>query len=142
MEMEMNEMDMRIQAHRQWSDGGKSMLHIQGVGPEEHGNRNYGLAVDIRVPSSITEWLMEQQGVLRSGNDVDEVGNKNYLECSLYLSSPEEPHKAFLLVSGEEKNHADGGLIQLDVNSPSVKLLVDWAAAHGIFTDGTPSALG
>ena len=139
-------MNMRIQAHKQWADGGKSMLHIQGLGPAEHGNRDYGLAVDIRVPSSITEWLMEQQGVLRSGNDVDEAGKKNYLECELYLSGPyyggSGETEAFLLVSGEEKNHTHGGLIQLDNSAPSVKLMADWAAAHGIYTDGTPSALG
>ena len=127
----MNE--TRIQVKKEWAGGA---LHVQGVGQE--GNRPYGLAVDIRIPTDVRDWLAGQKGVLRSANN-DGGGPKDYLTTILYMDGEDGVR---LLVWGESENHADGALIELDNESPVVELLVDWATGNSLVGGGYPQVDG
>ena len=127
--------EARIQVKKEWQSG---TLHVQGVG--EEGNRPYGLAVDIRIPIDVRNWLSVQKGALRSANDVDGTHGKDYLPTVLYVDEGEPNPR--VLVGGEQVNHEGGALIELDGDSPSVSLLVGWADDNSLIPDGFPQADG
>ena len=70
-ENEMNEQygKTRLQVRTKF---GHRTLHIQGIGPIQV-NRDYGMAMDLRAPDEIVEWLTEQQPKQRSAASKEDL---------------------------------------------------------------------
>lgn len=95
-------------------------IHIQGVG-EPTVNRKYGLAIELRAPPELTEWLSEQAPTLSSPAS----GSILYAPMSV-LSYIEHEGVVQLLIDGDELNHPEGAMLDISEDSLAVKTLIDF----------------
>ena len=95
-------------------------IHVQGVG-EPTVNRKYGLAIELRAPPQLTEWLSEQEPTLSSPAS----GTMLYAPMSV-LSYIEHEGSVQLLIEGEELNHPEGAMLDISDDSVAVQTLIDF----------------
>ena len=128
--------EARLMARVGW--GESKALHLQGIGEEE--GRPYGMSVDLYVHSDVVQWVNQQDPCLHSANrlggpnpDGGWIKNSNpgvaqYVPAQLRVDGD----NVFLFISGEEKNHTDGALVQLKAQSASVEFVRAFAEMNGI----------
>ena len=92
-------------------------LHIQGVGPSV--NRKYGIALELRAPPELTEWLSEQAPTLASPAS----GSLLYAPMSV-ISYVEQEGTVQILIEGEELNHPKGAMLDVKDESTAVSTLI------------------
>jgi len=95
-------------------------IHVQGVG-EPTVNRKYGLAIELRAPPQLTEWLSEQEPTLSSPAS----GTMLYAPMSV-LSYIEHEGSVQLLIEGAELNHPSGAMLDISDDSVAVQTLIDF----------------
>ena len=128
------EEDKRLQIRKQFTDG---QLHFQGIGIEM--NREYGLAVDVRVPTSISDWLLNQVATLDSAAG----GGNIYVpaEMKQYEVDGETHYQIFIKSeSGDILNHPDGAMLNMKPKSNTVAQLIDFCIQNKLVVvdDGVP----
>ena len=105
----------RLQVRTQFDT---NRIHIQGVG-EPTVNRKYGIALELRAPPELTEWLSEQEPTLSSPAS----GSMLYAPMSV-ISYIEHEGSVQLLIEGEELNHPKGAMLKDD--STAVATLISF----------------
>ncbi len=102
-------------------------IHIQGVGKQM--NRKYGIALQLRAPLDVTEWLREQEPT----NVSPASGEMLYIPAS-FMESVDGVSQ--LLLHGERLNHPDGAMLDLKQpnKSEEVKVLREFAFESGLLT--------
>ena len=122
-ENEMNEQygKTRLQVRTKF---GHRTLHIQGIGPIQV-NRDYGMAMDLRAPDEIVEWLTEQQPKQRSAASKEDL----YIELIVrkYPGEGEKEVYQFYIVGDEQLNWRDGAILDCNVKSLPVMSVIDFA---------------
>lgn len=107
----------RLQVRTQFDT---NRIHIQGVG-EPTVNRKYGIALELRAPPALTEWLSEQEPTLASPAS----GSKLYAPMSV-ISYIEHEGSVQLLIEGEELNHPKGAMLDVKDDSTAVATLISF----------------
>ena len=125
-------------------------IHVQGIGSTQV-NRKYGLALELQAPPKLTEWLLEQEPTVVSPAS----GNLLYIQAELrhYF---EDGDKTQLVILGEELNHPEGAVLNMDTTNldgllsgevdfsqvgdfnPAIHVLHDFAKKSGlvVLTEG------
>ena len=93
-------------------------LHIQGIG-EPTVNRKYGLALELRAPTDLTNWLNDQEPTLMSPAS----GSQLYTQLEM-LQYIEHDNTVQLLIHGAELNHPKGAMLDISAESPAVQTLI------------------
>ena len=107
----------RLQVRTQFDT---NRIHIQGVG-EPTVNRKYGIALELRAPPALTEWLSEQEPTLASPAS----GSMLYAPMSV-ISYIEHEGSVQLLIEGEELNHPKGAMLDVKDDSTAVATLISF----------------
>lgn len=107
----------RLQVRTQFDT---NRIHIQGVG-EPTVNRKYGIALELRAPPALTEWLSEQEPTLASPAS----GSMLYAPMSV-VSYIEHEGSVQLLIEGEELNHPKGAMLDVKDDSTAVATLISF----------------
>tara|TARA_R100000657_G_C4615533_1_gene67234 strand:+ start:204 stop:620 length:417 start_codon:yes stop_codon:yes gene_type:complete len=107
----------RLQVRTQFDT---NRIHIQGVG-EPTVNRKYGIALELRAPPALTEWLSEQEPTLASPAS----GSMLYAPMSV-ISYIEHEGSVQLLIEGEELNHPKGAMLDVKDDSTTVATLISF----------------
>jgi hypothetical protein len=107
----------RLQVRTQFDT---NRIHIQGVG-EPTVNRKYGIALELRAPPELTEWLSEQEPTLASPAS----GSLLYAPMSV-VSYIEHEGSVQLLIEGEELNHPKGAMLDVKDDSTAVATLISF----------------
>ena len=99
-------------------------LHIQGIGPVSI-NREYGVALELRAPDEVTEWLVKQEPTPQSA-----ASTSKYYVCVDLYQAEEHP---WIIIHGDVDANDYGELfpsgmaLGLDMESPQAKSLLDFA---------------
>jgi hypothetical protein len=107
--------EARLQVRTQFDT---NRIHIQGVG-EPTVNRKYGIALELRAPPELTEWLSEQEPTLASPAS----GSLLYAPMSV-ISYVEQEGTVQILIEGEELNHPKGAMLDVKDESTAVATLI------------------
>lgn len=107
----------RLQVRTQFDT---NRIHIQGVG-EPTVNRKYGIALELRAPPELTEWLSEQPPTLASPAS----GSMLYAPMSV-VSYIEHEGSVQILIEGEELNHPKGAMLDVKDDSTAVATLISF----------------
>jgi len=107
----------RLQVRTQFDT---NRIHIQGVG-EPSVNRKYGVALELRAPPELTEWLGEQEPTLPSPAS----GSLLYAPMSV-VSYIEHEGAIQILIEGTELNHPKGAMLDVKDEALAVKSLIDF----------------
>lgn len=107
----------RLQVRTQFDT---NRIHIQGVG-QPNVNRKYGVALELRAPPALTEWLSEQEPTLASPAS----GSVLYAPLSV-INYVEHDEVMQLLIEGSELNHPKGAMLDVKDDSLAVKTLIDF----------------
>lgn len=105
----------RLQVRCQYDN---NRIHIQGIG-EPTVNRKYGIALELRAPISLTEWLNDQTPTHKSPAS----GSMLYIPIQMYHYIEHDGTVQFL-IQGEELNHPQGAMLDVSMESPAVETLV------------------
>lgn len=121
-------MKTKLRVRTNWNNNGNA-VHIQMEGEGEYANRDYGYATNFHGHPKIIEWLKEQEPTIPSLNSSDVVA---YIPAKLFIYDPDEDdeegeYAARILMYGTPKNHLLGALVELDVESNTVKYLTRFA---------------
>ena len=113
-EIDMNENEKkygttRLQVRTKF---GHRILHIQGIGPVQV-NREYGMALDLRAPDDVVEWLSDD--VETKDTTVDDAGNSH---DGVYQ---------FYIIGDEQLNWGEGAILDCNVQSYPVMSVIDFA---------------
>ena len=124
----------RLQIRKHFADG---QLHFQGIGIEM--NREYGLAVDIRVPHSISDWMVNQEATLDSAAG----GGNIYIPAEMKQYEVDDKIQYQLFIkskSGDILNHPDGAMLNMKPKSNTVAQLIDFCIQNKLVVvdDGVP----
>ena len=114
----MNEEDFgepRLQVRCQYDN---NRIHIQGVG-EPIVNRKYGIALELRAPTDLTEWLNDQTPTNKSPAS----GSLLYIPLQMYHYIEHDDVVQFL-IKGTELNHPSGAMLDVSMESPAVETVV------------------
>lgn len=112
----------RIQVRTNGMKAGR--LHIQGIGPVSI-NREYGVALELRAPDEVTEWLVKQEPTHQSA-----ASTSKYYVCVDLYQAEEHP---WIIIHGDVDANDYGELfpsgmaLGLDMESPQAKSLLDFA---------------
>lgn len=112
----------RIQVRTNGMKAGR--LHIQGIGPVSI-NRDYGVALELRAPNEVTEWLVKQEPTHKSA-----ASKSVYYVCVDLYQAEEHP---WMIIHGDVDAHdygeglPSGMALGLDMDSPQAKSLLDFA---------------
>lgn len=106
--------ERRIQVRCEYDN---NRIHIQGVGNPTI-NREYGVALELRAPPELTDWLREQEPT----NTSPASGAMYYVESMLLHYQKYDTYQ--LLISGDELNHKSGAMLDLSMESNTVQMLV------------------
>ena len=119
----------RLQVRTQFDT---NRIHIQGVG-EPTVNRKYGIALELRAPPALTEWLSEQEPTLPS----PACGSVLYAPMSV-LSYVEHEGSVQILIEGEELNHPKGAMLDVKDDSTAVSTLISFVkeSKSGLVLEG------
>ena len=109
--------EARLQVRTQFDN---NRIHIQGVG-EPTVNRKYGIALELRAPPELTEWLSEQTPTLASPAS----GSVLYAPLEV-ISYVEHEGTAQLLIKGSELNHPSGAMLDIKDDSVAIQTLIDF----------------
>ena len=104
---------------------GHRTLHIQGIGPIQV-NREYGMAMDLRAPDEIVEWLSEQQPKQRSAASKEDLYVDLIVRKYPGEGESEGPYQ-FYIVGDEQLNWRDGAILDCNVKSFPVMSVIDFA---------------
>ena len=101
-------------------------IHIQGISGMVF-NRPYGLSVTVKVPKEITIWLSGQIPTLMSAASAGLA----YIPCFMYkyIDDDKTTYQMKILSTvegGDPLNHEDGVILNVSMQSPSVKELIDF----------------
>jgi hypothetical protein len=107
--------EARLQVRTQFDS---NRIHIQGVG-EPTVNRKYGIALELRAPVELTEWLSEQPPTLPSPAS----GSVLYAPLEV-ISYVEQQGTVQLLIKGTELNHPSGAMLDVKDDSTAVGTLI------------------
>ena len=105
----------RLQVRTQFDT---NRIHVQGVG-EPTVNRKYGIALELRAPPELTEWLSEQEPTLASPAS----GSVLYAPLEV-ISYVEHEGTVQLLIKGTELNHPSGAMLDVKDDSTAVDTLI------------------
>ncbi len=110
-------------------------IHVQGIGSTQV-NRKYGLALELQAPPKLTDWLLEQEPTVVSPAS----GNLLYVEAEVrhYF---EDEDKTQLLILGEELNHPEGAILDMDTMNLAGLLTGDGSLEAGAFAEHNPAIL-
>lgn len=136
-EIDMNENEKkygttRLQVRTKF---GHRILHIQGIGPIQV-NREYGMAMDLRAPDDVVEWLSEQvphQKSAASAEDyyVELIVRKYDVETKdTTVDDAGNSHDGvyqFYIIGDEQLNWGEGAILDCNVQSYPVMSVIDFA---------------
>jgi|TARA_R100000149_G_scaffold55302_1_gene24495 hypothetical protein len=106
-------------------------IHIQGVG-QPTVNRKYGIAIELRAPPVLTDWLSLQEPWKKS------PASGSMLYVPMTVVSYNDGETIQFLIDGEELNHPQGVMLNVNADSLPVKTLVAFAKeADANFTEST-----
>ena len=105
----------RLQVRTQFDT---NRIHVQGVG-EPTVNRKYGIAIELRAPPSVTEWLSEQEPTLPSPASNSTL----YIPMSV-VSYIEHEGVVQILIEGAELNHPKGAMLDIKDDSVAIGTLI------------------
>ena len=94
-------------------------IHIQGVG-QPTVNRKYGIAIELRAPPALTEWLSEQEPVNKSPAS----GSMLYVPMTINIHGD---NTAQFIINGEQLNHPSGAALNVNADSLPIKTLIAFA---------------
>ena len=107
--------ETRLQVRTQFDT---NRIHIQGVG-DPTVNRKYGIAIELRAPPELTDWLSEQEPTLASPAS----GSLLYAPMSV-MSYVEHEGSVQILIEGAELNHPKGAMLDVKDDSTAVATLI------------------
>lgn len=121
--------EARLQVRTQFDT---NRIHIQGVG-DPTVNRKYGIAIELRAPPALTEWLAEQEPTLASPAS----GSVLYAPMSV-VSYVEHEGSVQILIEGEELNHPKGAMLDVKDDSTAVATLISFVkeSKSGLVLEG------
>jgi hypothetical protein len=105
----------RLQVRTQFDT---NRIHIQGVG-EPTVNRKYGIAIELRAPPPLTQWLSEQEPTLQSPASKSML----YIPMSV-VSYIEHEGVVQILIEGTELNHPKGAMLDIKDDSVAIGTLI------------------
>lgn len=119
----------RLQVRTQFDT---NRIHIQGVG-DPTVNRKYGIAIELRAPPQLTDWLSEQEPTLPSPAS----GSILYAPMSV-VSYVEHEGSIQILIEGEELNHPKGAMLDIKDDSTAVATLISFVkeSKSGLILEG------
>jgi len=100
-------------------------LHIQGIGPITV-NREYGMAMDLRAPDEIVEWLGEQAPLQKSAASAENY----YVELIVRkynVEGKDEGVYQFYIIGDDQLNWGEGAILDCNVQSFPVMSVIDFA---------------
>ncbi len=123
-EIEMNEKygTTRLQVRTKF---GHRTLHIQGIGPVQV-NREYGLAMDLRAPDDVVDWLSDQEPKQKSAASAEDY----YVELIVRkyaVEGEDEGVYQFYIVGDEQLNWDMGAILDCNIQSFPVMSVIDFA---------------
>ena len=104
-------------------------MHIQGVDPSIQMNREYGMAFELSAARSIIKWLGNQTPTHYSPAS----GDLLYIEYSIAKYNDDVYQ---MLIEGEEFNHPSGVMLDMNMESPICKNIVEFAKKSGLLEAG------
>ena len=120
--------DNRLQVRCQYDT---NRIHIQGVG-QPTVNRKYGIAIELRAPPVLTDWLSLQEPWKKS------PASGSMLYVPMTIVSYNDGETIQFLIDGEELNHPQGAMLNVNADSLPVKTLVAFAKeADSNFSEST-----
>ena len=110
-------------------DYDKNKIHIQGVGtPTLTGDnpmyREYGMALELRAPPELTDWLREQEPTNRSPAS----GSMYYVQMALHHYAVKDTYQ--FMIFGSDLNHPEGAVMDMEFESPNVQALIKFVESQ------------
>lgn len=110
-------MNERMQVKCNYDEG---RLHLQGVSNNVRHGRPYGFAIKMRCAADVTQWLRTQAPTLKSAAS----GEVMYIPFELYRY---EDGTYQMFIPGDDANHSDGAMLDLQPLDGTVKALMAFA---------------
>ena len=117
-----------------------SMIHVQGIGAEE--NRDYGLSIEFRVPTEVTDWLCGQVPTVRSKASTNALF---YIPAEMNRFTVDDGYEYQMVLKstvegGDAYNHPDGLVLNMHKNTMNIMQFISFCDTNSIFidVDGTP----
>ena len=115
----------RLQVKCNYDEG---RMHIQGISESVRHGRPYGFATKMKVMADVTQWLRTQPAVLKSAAS----GEVMYTEFMLYRY---EDGTYQMFIPGEEANHPQGAMLDLQPMDTVVKQLIAFSDEANLTTN-------
>ena len=112
-----------------------NMIHVQGIGVEE--NRGYGLSIEFRVPTEVTDWLCGQVPTTRSLSSSNAL---YYIPAEMNRFAVGDGYEYQMVLKstvegGDAYNHPDGLILNMHKDTMNIMQFINFCDTNLIFAD-------